>query len=132
MAAAVRYERTWAAWHDCLAGGWRWLILDKWRFRLTLNTLEFLTAVVGIWVEIIQDRVPVLGCILAESDSTTTTELLHKSNFVDKDKHAVFGITRKLGEILLEANACLYSQWFTGVLNTQTPCPGTPTSRQMV
>jgi hypothetical protein len=120
--------------HVRQAVGWRWLIPDKWRFHLTLNTLEFLGAVVGIWVDIIQDRVPVPGCILAELDSTTTTGWLHKSNFVDEDKHAVFRITRKLGEILLEANACLYSQWFAGALNTGTdsPCLGTSTSRRMV
>jgi hypothetical protein len=35
------------------ATGWRWLILEEWRLKLTLNTLEFLAAVVGIWVEIL-------------------------------------------------------------------------------
>jgi hypothetical protein len=49
----------------CQAVKWRWLIPDSWRYCLTLNTLEFLAAVVGIWVEILQGRVPVLGCILA-------------------------------------------------------------------
>jgi hypothetical protein len=75
-----------------------------------LNTLEFLVAVVSIWVDIIQDRVPVMGCILAELDSTTVTGWLHKSNDVDEDKREFFGIVRNLGKILLEANACLYSQ----------------------
>jgi hypothetical protein len=48
------------------AVGRRWMIPDRWRYLLTLNTLEFLAAVVGIWVEILQGRVPFLGCILAE------------------------------------------------------------------
>jgi hypothetical protein len=87
--------------------GWRWLIPDRWRYHLTFNTLEFLEAVVGIWVEILQERVPVLGCIPTESDSTTATGWLHKSNFVDEDKRAVFRIARKLCILLLEANACL-------------------------
>jgi hypothetical protein len=62
--------------------------------------------------------VSVRGCILAESDSTRTTEWLHKSNFVHEDKHTVFRIAQKLGEPLLDTNTCIYSQWLAGVLNT--------------
>jgi hypothetical protein len=76
--------------------------------------------VAGIWVEIIQDRVPVLGCIIDYSYSTTVTGWLHKINFVDEYTRAVFSIARKLGEMILEDKACLYSQWFVGVLNTVT------------
>jgi hypothetical protein len=62
-----------------------------------LNNLGLLAAVVGIWVEIVQDIVPVIGFILAKSNITTATGWLHKINFVDEDTHDVFRIARNFG-----------------------------------
>jgi hypothetical protein len=84
--------------HVLQAVGWLWprLIPDKWRSQLMLNTLELLAAVFGIWVEIVQDRVSVNAFILSKSNSTTATGWLHKINFVDEDKQALFRIARNL------------------------------------
>jgi hypothetical protein len=69
---------------------------------------------------IIHDRVSDLHCIFTESDSMILTGWLYKRNFAEEDKLAVFMITQKLGDILLEAGVCLYSQWFAGILNKVT------------
>jgi hypothetical protein len=49
---------------------------------------------------------------IAESDGTTSTGWLYKSNFADDDNHAAFLIMIQLGNILMDTNVCLYSKWY--------------------
>jgi hypothetical protein len=51
------------------------------REGITLNLLEFLGGIIGIWVEILAQRVPPLSCLLAQGDSTSASGWLRKSNF---------------------------------------------------
>jgi hypothetical protein len=119
-----RYPNVWLRSDICERGigvmnvntavGWHWLVPNEWRLKLTLDMTEFLASVVGIWFEMLLGGFPVLVCIFAESESTTATGWIYTSNFVEEDQHAVFGIARHLGDLLLDANMCLYSHWFTG------------------
>jgi len=56
--------------------------------------------------------------VLSQTDSTTALGWLKKSNFADKlDEVVQLTTARKLADIILESQACLYSQWFPGDQN---------------
>ncbi len=58
------------------------------------------------------------SCILSQSDSTSASGWLKKSNFCDKDDVFIQLTTaRQIATIILESESCLYSQWFPGKFN---------------
>jgi hypothetical protein len=54
-------------------------------------------------------------CLLSQTDSTTTMGWLKKLNFADTPDEAIqLATAQKLADLILETEACLYSQWFPG------------------
>ena len=100
---------------------WRWKIPKELQFRATLNMLEHLAAVIGPWIDIIENNMPRFSCILSMTDSSTAAGWLRKSNFSNaKDEDhkelisAKLTISRSHAIRLLENECCDYSQWFPG------------------
>ncbi len=111
--------------------GYRFIIPEKLRGRAHINLLEFLTQVIQIWLDALDGRITKGTCILAMGDNMSSMGWMRRSNF----KEVVEGtgelesneewaikqdISRKLAEIILEQEACLYSQWFAGTQNVAT------------
>ena len=95
---------------------WRWELPPKLRWRATLNMLEFVAAVIGPWIDIIEYNLPPMSCILSMTDSTTTNGWLRKSNFDDcnqqenaKQNQCKLDLARKHASLLLENNIKDYS-----------------------
>jgi hypothetical protein len=58
------------------------------------------------------------SCILSQTDSSSTMGWLKKSNFADKlDQSVQLATARKIADIILDTESCLYSQWFPGSQN---------------
>jgi hypothetical protein len=98
---------------------WRWEIPTEFEDSLKNknNTLEFLAAVISIWMEISSTSTPPLSCILALGDNTSAVGWLHNVNVDESDNKALHIISRKLAALLMSANCCLYSQHFKGEHN---------------
>jgi hypothetical protein len=61
------------------------------------------------------DSIPIESCVLSQTDSTTAAGWINKSNFTEsKDEIVQLYTARKLASIIIEAESCLYSQWFQG------------------
>jgi hypothetical protein len=94
---------------------WRFEIPSHLRLRTSLNSLEFLACVITIWIDFSENRISPEECILSQSDSTSATGWLRKSNFADADDSIVQLVTtRQLALIIIDSKSCLYSQWFPG------------------
>jgi len=94
---------------------WRLEIPVHLRLRASLNSLEFLACVITIWIDSLENRIHPEDCILSQCDSTSATGWLRKSNFADTEDSIIQLVTaRQLASIVIESNACLYSQWFPG------------------
>ena len=111
--------------------GYSYIIPEKLRGRAHINVLEFLTQVIQIWFDIIDGRIPPFSCILAMGDNTASMGWLRRSNFKENNNENIEeetnedwmvkqDIARKLADIILSANSCLYSQWFAGDKNVCT------------
>jgi hypothetical protein len=60
-------------------------------------------------------------CLLSQTDSSSASGWLRKSNFADKvDENIQLTTTRKLANLLIESDCNLYSQWFPGDNNAIT------------
>jgi hypothetical protein len=85
------------------------------RLRTTLHALEFLACVITIWVDILYQNIPTESCILSQMDSSSAAGGLRKSNFFDGDDEIVQMTTAQhLALLVLQADFCIYSQWFAG------------------
>ncbi len=98
---------------------WRYEIPTSLRLRTTLNSLEFISCVITIWIDIVNRQVAPESCILSQSDSSSATGWLRKSNFVDCHEEIVQMTTaRHLATLVMKSKCCLYSQWFAGENNS--------------
>lgn len=94
---------------------WRFEIPTHLRLRTSLNSLEFLACVITIWIDVLDNKILPEDCILSQTDSTSATGWLRKSNFTDAEDSSIHLVTaRQLATIIIDSNACLYSQWFPG------------------
>ena len=94
---------------------WRFQLPEKLRLRTSLNSLEFLACVITIWIDISNDKIVTEDCILSQSDSTSATGWLRKSNFSDSEDSFIQLVTaRHLATLIIKSKSCLYSQWFPG------------------
>jgi hypothetical protein len=83
-----------------------------------LNSLECIAPLVSIWIDFINSDIESESCILSKTDSTSTAGWLKKSNFSKDENEAVqFTTSHKLASIKLDAESCLFSQWFPGEEN---------------
>ncbi len=83
-----------------------------------MNSLECIAPLVSIWIDFINSDIESESCILSKTDSTSTAGWLKKSNFSKDENEAVqFTTSHKLASIKLDAESCLFSQWFPGEEN---------------
>jgi hypothetical protein len=98
--------------------GWRLELPVDCRLCSSLNSLEFLSSLISIWMDHFYQITEPEDCILSQTDSSTTMGWIKKTNFADKPDEAVqLSTVRKLADILMETESCVYSQWFPGALN---------------
>jgi hypothetical protein len=82
------------------------------------NSLEFVSALITVWLSISSKELEEESCFLALSDNTSAVSWLHKSN-VDESKNLPLHMAaRKFADVLLQADCCLYSQHLPGQRNT--------------
>lgn len=60
---------------------WRWELPPHLRWCATLNMLKFVATVIGPWIDLIEQILPPLSCIVSITDSTTTNGWQQKPNF---------------------------------------------------
>jgi hypothetical protein len=97
---------------------WRFEIPTDCRLRTSLNSLEFLSCMISIWVDSIHSRIENSDCLLCQTDSSTANGWLRKSNFADKLDVAIqLSTARQLAKLIIQTKSCLYSQWFPGEEN---------------
>jgi hypothetical protein len=74
---------------------------------------------VNIWVDSFHNYLEPVSCLLSQTDSTSASGWLRKSNFADRDDEYIqLSAARKLAELLINTGSCLYSQWFPGEKNS--------------
>jgi len=97
---------------------WRIELPEDCRLRTSLNSLEFLAAMIAIWVDFLENGIEDESCLLSQTDSTSAAGWIKKSNFADSgDEIVQLNTARKLASIVIDSNSCLYSQWFEGEAN---------------
>ena len=101
---------------------WNWVIPEKLRGRAHINLLEFLAQVISIWVDVINEEIDPLDCLLGMGDNTASMGWLRRTNFRENDESdfewlAKQKVARKLANLILDSDAALYRQWFRGADN---------------
>ena len=95
--------------------GWRYK-LPQWTSNLHINSIEFLAALVGLWVDLLHS--PCLHKrMLCMTDSSSALAWLHKGNFNPVDQKVHESISRKLTRVMMDNQAALYSQHVKGSHN---------------
>lgn len=87
--------------------------------------LEFLASIIGPQIDLVEDNLPPLSCILSMTDITTSAGWLRKSNFTDDgdeecDAHIAckLELARDHALRLMHNRIKEYSQWFPGDKNS--------------
>ena len=98
---------------------WRWCIPTELQGRAHINLLEFMAQLISIWIDIIEGTTEAQDCLLGMGDSTAAMGWLRRSNFREKEESddewiVKQDVARKVAEIVLQADAVLYRQWFRG------------------
>lgn len=102
---------------------WRWKIPTHLQYRMTLNMLEFVASIISPWIDIIEDDLPELSCILSMTDSSTTEGWLRKSNFKENENESIEmtrakrKLSRDHASRMMNKNCKDFSQWFEGDAN---------------
>jgi hypothetical protein len=73
--------------------------------------------IVSIWIDILAARTPLEACILSQTDSTSAAGWLERSSFNEHQQQLAMEGARHLAHLLIEMQACLYSQWIKGAYN---------------
>lgn len=60
---------------------WSFVILEKFRGRAHINLLEFLAQLISIWIDVIEEKITPLDCILGMGDNTASMGWMWRSNF---------------------------------------------------
>ena len=101
---------------------WRFPTPTNLRFRASNNLLEFVTAIITPWVDIIAGRLQRGDCAQSMTDSSTAEGWMRKTNFRENDKDQVQTVVRieaarKFAWDFTEHGIKSYSQWFPGKKN---------------
>ena len=101
---------------------WRWRIPTHLQNRATINMLEHVASTIGPWIDIINDEIPPLSCILSMTDNTTSAGWLRKSNFWDIDDTKIHmqqkaQTARNHAKRMMQHRIKEYNQWFPGKNN---------------
>jgi hypothetical protein len=81
------------------------------------NSLEFVAALVTIWLATKQKKKETETCFLAFCDNSSAVGWLHKANFDETKNSPLHIAARKYADVLLQADCCLYSQHIAGEKN---------------
>jgi hypothetical protein len=96
---------------------WR-LPIQPWMVGLSINTLEFMSAIIGLEVELLNDNIQHENCFLIATDNTAAMGWLKRSNFdPDGEQQIQLALARHLANTLLENKICISSQWIAGHSN---------------
>ena len=95
---------------------WRWKLPPELQHKFHINTLEFLSSLIGIWLELLTDDKPYKR-ILCLTDSSFALGWLYKSNFNPVTQQDNDHIARELANLLMSFEASLYSQHIVGKAN---------------
>jgi hypothetical protein len=96
---------------------WR-LPLQPWMVGMSINTLEFMSAIIAFEIDVLDLPPTNFECYLIATDNTAAMGWLQKSNFdVDGEQGVQLTLARHLASRLLELNVCISSQWLAGVHN---------------
>ena len=113
--------------HCLLSNGMaaRWKIPKHLQQRAHINFLEFLGQLAAIWMLAIENCIIPNSCLLVNGDSSTAQGWIRKSNFPSADEsdpeiNVKLQAARKAASILMEKEACVYSQWVPGDENDIT------------
>jgi hypothetical protein len=79
--------------------------------------LEFIAAVITVWVPILDGSITPTSCILALGDNSSAVGWLHKANVNESHTEPFEIATRHFTSLLMAANSCLRSQHFKGIYN---------------
>ncbi len=94
---------------------WCWEIPVHLRLWTPINSLEFISSVITIWVDILEGIILPEDCLLSQTDNSTAAGWLCKSNFVDgQDENTQLSTASKLAAMTIESQCCIFSQWFLG------------------
>ncbi len=73
---------------------WRWEFPLNLRLRTSINSLEFISSVVTIWIDILLGTIHPEDCLLSQTDSSSAAGWLRKSNFAeDQDEEIQLSTT---------------------------------------
>jgi hypothetical protein len=98
---------------------WRFELPIDCRLRTSINSLEFIACLINIWVDVFHNTIEPESCLLSQTDSSSSAGWLRKSNFADKvDETVQLATARKLAELIIHSESCIYSQWFPGNQNS--------------
>ena len=81
--------------------------------RAHINLLECLAQLVSIWIDVIEKKIKPLDCLRGMGDNTASMGWLRRSNFReinenDQEWLVKQKIARKLANLVLDSNACIY------------------------
>ena len=99
--------------------GMAWRIkLSPWmQQKLHINTVEFISATIGIWLEIIFNKEINYQCINCLTDNSSAVGWLFKANFDPNTQQKQDMVARHMARILLESETGLYTQDVPGEEN---------------
>jgi len=71
--------------------------------------------VISIWIDVLSDSIEPESCILRQTNSTSASGWLRKTNFADsKEEKVQMTTARLLVNLVINSKCCLYSQRFPG------------------
>jgi hypothetical protein len=105
--------------YNILSGrAWHFQLPVDCRLQTSLNSLEFIAALISIWIDVLNAVIIAESCILRQEDNTSATGVLKKSNFADSEDEIVqLTVAHQLASLIINAESCLFSQWFPGAQN---------------
>jgi hypothetical protein len=87
---------------------WRFELPVDCRLRTSINSLEFIACVINIWMDIFHNTLESESCLLSQTDSSSASGWLRKSNFADRENEKVqLATARKLAELLISSECSL-------------------------
>jgi hypothetical protein len=96
---------------------WR-LPIQNWMVGLSINTLEFMSAIIALEVNLLDKDVQQDTCYLIATDNTAAMGWLKRSNFdPDGEQNIQLALARHLANQLMNFKICLSSQWIAGHSN---------------
>jgi len=75
---------------------WHFELTENCHHHVSLNSLEFVTSFITIWVDTIESHIQPKPCLLSQTDSSSAAGWLRKSNFYPEDQNFQMMTARRL------------------------------------